>query len=120
MEKAVMKNSGITVTDERERTRTGLSVEALERAIVDNLFYMQGRFRDVATLNDDYMATAYTVRDCLLARWIKTATKHDLANWINRRLGVSLDPTSLFGVQVKRIHEYKRQHLNTFAHHHLV
>ncbi len=40
-----MKNSGITVTEERERTRTGLSVEALKRAIVDNLFYMQGRFR---------------------------------------------------------------------------
>ena len=50
-----------------------MSVEALSRAYNDNLFYVQGRFLDVATLNDYYMAAAYTVRDRLLARWIKTA-----------------------------------------------
>ncbi len=56
-----------------ERTRTGLSVEALKRAITDNLFYSQGRFHDVATPYDHYMALAYTVRDRLLHRWIGTA-----------------------------------------------
>merc|ERR1712100_76847 len=35
-----------------------------------------------------------------------------LATYIHRNTGVLVDPASLFDVQVKRIHEYKRQHLN--------
>ena len=54
-----------------EHTRTGLSKEALKNAYIDNLFYVQGRFREVATPNDLYMAAAYTVRDRLLERWLK-------------------------------------------------
>jgi starch phosphorylase len=47
-------------------------------------------------------------------RWrdIKRANKEDLAVLARDRTGVSVDPDSLFDVQVKRIHEYKRQHLN--------
>lgn len=45
-------------------------------------------------------------------RSMKQATKKDLANHIHKELGIAVDPTSLFDVQVKRIHEYKRQHLN--------
>ncbi|HXV60014.1 MAG TPA: glycogen/starch/alpha-glucan family phosphorylase, partial [Vicinamibacteria bacterium] len=56
--------------------RTGNSVEALKRAFVDNLFFVQGRFFPVATLNDYYMALAYTVRDRLLARWIETSMQY--------------------------------------------
>ncbi|QEP41730.1 glycogen/starch/alpha-glucan phosphorylase [Ectothiorhodospiraceae bacterium BW-2] len=56
-----------------EHTRTGMSVDALKRAFNDNLFYLQGRFYDVASIHDQYMAAAYTVRDRLLERWIKTA-----------------------------------------------
>ena len=43
---------------------------------------------------------------------IKRANKERLATLIERRTGVKVDPTSLFDVQVKRIHEYKRQLLN--------
>ncbi|MBK1694337.1 glycogen phosphorylase [Chromatium weissei] len=57
----------------REHTRTGMSKEALKQAYIDNLFYIQGRFREVATPHDLYMAAAYTVRDRLLARWVKSA-----------------------------------------------
>jgi len=48
------------------------------------------------------------------AQWhgIKTDNKQALAREIERRTGVEVDPASLFDVQVKRIHEYKRQHLN--------
>jgi starch phosphorylase len=45
-------------------------------------------------------------------RAIKRANKVDLAEIIERRCGVRVDPDSMFDVQVKRIHEYKRQHLS--------
>ena len=45
-------------------------------------------------------------------RFIKRATKEDFAALFRRRRGITIDPASLFDVQVKRIHEYKRQHLN--------
>jgi starch phosphorylase len=54
-------------------TRTGLTAEAIRRDFMDNLFFVQARFRSVATPNDYYQALAYTVRDRLLARWIRTA-----------------------------------------------
>jgi starch phosphorylase len=49
-----------------------------------------------------------------LERWraIKRRSKERLAEMIRERTGVATDPDSLFDVQVKRIHEYKRQHLN--------
>jgi starch phosphorylase len=48
------------------------------------------------------------------AQWraVKRANKADLAAVVEARAGVVCDPDSLFDVQVKRIHEYKRQHLN--------
>ncbi len=66
MEKTVLET--VTVEDDR----TGLSVETLKRAIKDNLFYLQGKFPEIASSNDWYMAVAYTVRDRLLRRWIAT------------------------------------------------
>lgn len=42
----------------------------------------------------------------------KRANKERLAEYVRRETGVMLDPNSLFDVQVKRIHEYKRQLLN--------
>ena len=41
----------------------------------------------------------------------KIIGKHNLATYIFDSLGISVDPSSMFDVQVKRIHEYKRQHL---------
>ena len=59
-----------------ESVRTGMSVASLTQAVRDNLFYIQGRFREVATPHDLYMAAAYTVRDRMLHRWIKTAQQY--------------------------------------------
>ena len=41
----------------------------------------------------------------------KLLGKHKLSVYIFDTLGISVDPVSMFDVQVKRIHEYKRQHL---------
>ena len=48
-----------------------------------------------------------------LERWqqVRHQSKLRLAHHIQRTTGVLVDPSSLFDVQVKRIHEYKRQHL---------
>ena len=47
-------------------------------------------------------------------RKIKRDNKADFAARIFKTTGVKLDPDSIFDVQVKRLHEYKRQHLNAF------
>ncbi|MGF1493289.1 MAG: glycogen/starch/alpha-glucan phosphorylase [Microcoleaceae cyanobacterium] len=55
-----------------EDDRTGLDVQTLKRAFADNLFYIQGKFPEIATKNDFYMALAYTVRDRMLRRWLNS------------------------------------------------
>ncbi|MBI1283547.1 MAG: glycogen/starch/alpha-glucan family phosphorylase [Thiobacillus sp.] len=48
------------------------------------------------------------------ARWreVKQAAKQKLAAYIGHATGIAVDPASLFDIQAKRIHEYKRPHLN--------
>jgi starch phosphorylase len=48
------------------------------------------------------------------AEWraVKHENKQRLADYVRTTAGIDLDPSWLFDVQVKRIHEYKRQHLN--------
>ncbi len=63
------------------------------------------RLREIERYADD---------EAFQARWraIKRERKINLGRYVNARLGIELDPASLHDVQVKRIHEYKRQHLN--------
>ena len=57
------------------------------------------KFADDAAFQREFMA-------------IKRANKVDLAGTIRHECGVSVSPDALFDVQIKRLHEYKRQHLN--------
>ena len=53
----------------------------------------------------------------------KRANKVALSNWIGREMGVQVSPDAVFDVQIKRIHEYKRQLLNileTISHWHQI
>ena len=43
---------------------------------------------------------------------IKADNKKKLAEWIQKKQGVSVNPDSMFSIQSKRLHEYKRQQLN--------
>ncbi|MDP2787266.1 MAG: glycogen/starch/alpha-glucan phosphorylase [Pseudomonadota bacterium] len=63
------------------------------------------RLREIERYADD---TAFQDR----WRAVKLERKQNLARFIKSRLDIQIDPTSLFDIQVKRIHEYKRQHLN--------
>jgi starch phosphorylase len=63
------------------------------------------RLRELERLADDH-----GFQDEFLT--IKTANKRDLAATIHDLCRVRLDPTSLYDVQIKRLHEYKRQLLN--------
>ncbi|MFD1342495.1 glycogen/starch/alpha-glucan phosphorylase [Litorisediminicola beolgyonensis] len=42
----------------------------------------------------------------------KRGNKADLAAWMAEAHGLTVDPDAMFDVQIKRLHEYKRQHLN--------
>jgi starch phosphorylase len=57
------------------------------------------QFADDPTFQNDFMA-------------VKHANKVRLAEVIHEECGVVVNPTALFDVQIKRLHEYKRQHLN--------
>jgi starch phosphorylase len=56
--------------------RADADVEAWKRAFQRNLFHVLGRFPATATMNDKYLALAYSVRDCLLDRWVKTSATY--------------------------------------------
>jgi starch phosphorylase len=68
----------------------------------------------VSDLDQLRQLEGYAEDASFLERWgaTKLSVKRHLTQYIHRHTGVLVDPASMFDVQVKRIHEYKRQHLN--------
>jgi len=60
------------MTGPRDEVRTGNSTADLKQAILDNLYYVQGRVPVLATPTDWYMALAYTVRDRIMNDWVNS------------------------------------------------
>ncbi len=80
---------------------TGLVREAIGDRFLDDI----NRLKEL----DSFAADA-SFREKFAA--VKRANKERLSNLVLTRLGVKLDPSAMFDIQVKRIHEYKRQLLN--------
>lgn len=71
------------MSDEKESLhpfRTGRTVEAFRRALLDNLYFQGGQAEQTATHLDRYRALAHTVRDHLVERWRRTTQAHFEAN----------------------------------------
>ncbi len=85
-----------------------LANQRLTRLISESLG--EGWIRDLDQLRG---LEAHVEDAAFVERWqaVKRANKVELAAHIQRRLHLDIDPDSMFDVQVKRIHEYKRQHL---------
>lgn len=67
------KTSASSSKSKNESIRTGTQVEEIKQNFLQNLAFIQGKFSQVATQNDYYMALAYTVRDHVMNVWVQTA-----------------------------------------------
>ncbi|RUW51608.1 glycogen/starch/alpha-glucan phosphorylase [Mesorhizobium sp. M1A.F.Ca.ET.072.01.1.1] len=98
------KTNGITPRRWLIQCNPGLT--ALAREAIGNRF-----MDDIEAIKDlDPLAGDAAFREKFAA--VKRQNKVRLANLVADRLGIRLDPSALFDIQVKRIHEYKRQLLN--------
>ncbi|MEP9385672.1 glycogen/starch/alpha-glucan phosphorylase [Mesorhizobium sp. KR9-304] len=80
---------------------TGLAREAIGDKFLDDVTELKKleKFAEDAAFREKFAT-------------VKRFNKERLANYVAARLGVKLDPSALFDIQIKRIHEYKRQLLN--------
>ena len=73
-------------------------------------------------IGDEYKTDATKLKDLLIfvddetvlnkLLTIKQNRKQDLCNYLNKTMYLTLNPNSIFDIQIKRLHEYKRQQMN--------
>src|SRR6201996_7726047 len=98
------KTNGVTPRRFLALANPGLR-ELLDRTVGEGWLTDLGRLRGLEPFVDDHS---------FRAQWrdVKRSNKARLAKYIRSVADVELNPDWMFDVQVKRIHEYKRQHLN--------
>ena len=79
-------------------------------ALLDEVTGSDAWVKDLSVLAEHTDSVDESVYDRLAE--IKHANKVDFAAWIAQREGIEIDPEAIFDVQIKRLHEYKRQLLN--------
>ncbi|MGL4572581.1 MAG: glycogen/starch/alpha-glucan phosphorylase [Clostridium sp.] len=81
-------------------------------ALITELLGDESWVRDLSKLKE---LEKFKENEDILNRFmdIKHEKKVQLANYIKETEGIEIDPSSIFDVQIKRLHEYKRQLLNT-------
>ena len=80
-------------------------------ALIDELLGSEDWKHDMTLLKDlEKFADDETVLRRLID--IKKSKKEQLAAYIKKHEGIEVDPNSIFDIQIKRLHEYKRQLLN--------
>ena len=67
-----LKEKTLPARGSDKSSRTGMSWEELTQSFRDNLYYFQGRHPATATINDYYLAAAYTVRERMVERWLRS------------------------------------------------
>ena len=103
-DRIVNKTNGVTFRrwlHQANPELTRLLVEAVGPDILDDPDALAGigRLAQDASFRERFVA-------------VRRRNKERLAGEIAERIGIGVDPGALFDVQIKRIHEYKRQHLN--------
>jgi starch phosphorylase len=98
------KTNGVTPRRWLQQCNPGLT-KVITDAIGPGFLDDAARLTDLNPLADDPMLGERIGE-------VKRANKVALAEHIRKTMGIRLDPDALFDVQIKRIHEYKRQLLN--------
>jgi starch phosphorylase len=98
------KTNGITFRRWLQQANPGLTrllVETLGEGVLDDPSRLRGL---------EPLAADRAFQECFAAQ--RRVAKNHLARVIQERTGIVVDPSAMFDVQIKRIHEYKRQLLN--------
>ena len=99
------KTNGITPRRWLVYANRDLSKFISEKLGTDQWKYNLEKLKDLEKYKDDQKTLEELIK-------IKDKNKQALAKYILDKEGIKIDPKSIFDIQIKRIHEYKRQHLN--------
>ena len=77
--------------------------------------YVEGDFRKDAMALESLLAHKDDPEALTSLLEVKHQKKVELAEYLEETQGIQLDPESIFDIQIKRLHEYKRQQMNVLA-----